>query len=83
MMCIRLDGVFINNDILYVCMCVCTRACACVRVRACVCVRACVYVCIYWRASEASETYIGLNNGNRRYICVYIYIYIYIYIYST
>ena len=32
-----------------------------------------------WRASEASETLIGLNNGNR----VYIYMYMYIYIYST
>ena len=29
----------------------------------------------YWRASEASETLIGLNNGNRRYIYVCIYIY--------
>ena len=25
-----------------------------------------------WRASEESETIIGLNNGNRRYIYVYI-----------
>ena len=27
-----------------------------------------------WRASEASETLIGLNNGNRRYIYICIYI---------
>ena len=31
-----------------------------------------------WRASEASETLIGLNNGNRRYIYICICIYIYI-----
>ena len=24
----------------------------------------------YWRASEAGETLSGLNNGNRRYICI-------------
>ena len=28
----------------------------------------------YWRASEASETLIGLNNGDRRYMYIYIYI---------
>ena len=31
---------------------------------------------INWRVSEASETLIGLNNGNRRYIYIYIYVYI-------
>ena len=35
------------------------------------------HICSYnWRVSEASETLIGLNNGNRRYICIYIYIFI-------
>ena len=30
------------------------------------------FVLTIWRASEASETLIGLNNGNRRYIYIYI-----------
>ena len=33
------------------------------------------HVTVNWRASEASETLSGLNNGNRRYICICIYIY--------
>ena len=35
----------------------------------------CICLLIFcWRASEASETLIGLNNGNRRYIYIYVYI---------
>ena len=36
----------------------------------------CLPFCLWgnnWRASEASETLIGLNNGNRRYIYICIY----------
>ena len=44
--------------------------CLRIEVQLAICVRVSTYY--NWRASEASETLIGLNNGNRRYIYVYI-----------